>query len=281
MKIISVILFFISASAMSTTLFVSDIDDTIKISHVLNRLGAIEAVARIDNHFLGMAQAYQAYLETDPLAQIVYLTNAPAKLMHAAHSAFLHYNKFPAGQMLLRKDLHETEFKLKSLRSLIEKNQPTKMVLIGDNGERDPYVYAQIQTEYPNIPMFVYIHLIYSTHAKRAIGAPKQANQTSFVTSLDLVQKFQKDGLIPDSTFNNFVLEMQPKIVGQSLKEDEGNIAFPKWIDCRDYFGLKIVTMPKIKSNQSIQTNPDATSDDLWSAYQAQLLSRCTAGPIK
>lgn len=266
---------------MSTTLFVSDIDDTVKISHVLNKLAAIEAVAHIDNHFLGMSQAYQAYLETDPTAQMVYLTNAPAKLMHAVHSAFLHYNKFPAGQMLLRADLHETEFKLKSLRSLIEKNQPTKLVLIGDNGERDPYVYAQIQSEYPNIPMFVYIHTIYSTQAKREIGAPRQANQESFVTSLDLIQKFQKDGLIPDSTFNNFILEMQPKIVSQSLKEDEGNIAFPKWIDCRDYFSLKSFTMAKIKSNQWFQTKPDATSDELWLAYQARLLSRCSAGPKK
>ena len=93
----------ISANAQkmsgTETLLISDIDDTIKISHILSSAKIIRAVD-VSTPFLGMSQLYQLFLNDQKgEGRIVYLSNAPTEivgvpLMPFSHMTFLRKNNF-------------------------------------------------------------------------------------------------------------------------------------------------------------------------------------------
>ncbi len=279
MKIVFLALFVLSSLASARTLFVSDIDDTVKISHVLNTASALKNAIRVDNHFNGMSQAYQVYHQFDPQAEIVYLTNAPQIFMGSFHARFLQHNHFPQGLLLLRQSLSDQNFKLTQLRQLIQREHPTRLVLIGDNGEKDVQVYAQIQAEYPQIPTFVYIHQIYSSWSHSETGSLLDRNQKGFVTGLDLMTYFLSERFITSDIYQKYIKSVVPQMLKEDDREDDGNIAFPSWIDCRDFFGAR----------QSVQQRPyqppqnvsSLTESQLYSEYKMKLKNRCLTGPLE
>jgi hypothetical protein len=266
---------FISMPGVATTLFVSDIDDTIKISHILNTTDAASNVARINNHFYGMAQLYRTYNKAAPATPLIYLSAAPRKAMYYFHFGFLSYNRFPSGTLILRETLNDSNFKIQSLRSLIERYQPDKMVLVGDNGEKDIAVYAQIQAENPHIEILTYIHLIYSYRSKTDTGAIARDGQRTFVTAIDLAERFLDDGLISVAAFDKLILEIGPKITSQSLNEDKGSVAFPSWMDCRDYLDRSLPLSQISPSFNFWPRRQTKTTAQLLQSYKELVQRRC------
>lgn len=279
--IISICLTFFGLSAFCSgeTLFVSDIDDTIKISHVLNVEDALKYSVRFDNDFLGMADIYNAFSRSDLTAQFVYLSNAPRSIMGKSHELFLKRNNFPSGLLKMRESLNDTAFKLNTIRQLIQETQPSRMILIGDNGEHDSAIYAQIQSEFRQIPTFVYIHQVYSIHSRKEKGTSIASNQTPFVTSIDLAQLFNEQNLIDNVSYLFFMRTIGALIIRQNYMEDDGTSAFPNWMDCRDYIGLAtLVPAPRnrirTKRVYQLQTTPM-----IYETYKATLHTRCSHGP--
>ncbi len=106
----------IHAATYGKVLLISDIDDTIKVSHILGPIA--EKLARggnITTPFTGMPQLYQLILNSfspkvtneNTSARVVYLSNAPEQVfgipaLLTSHQNFVRYNKFPAGDSHLR-----------------------------------------------------------------------------------------------------------------------------------------------------------------------------------
>lgn len=140
---------------------VSDIDDTILETGV-QRAGQMirstltgSALTRVP--FPGAAELYRD-LEAG-VNPVFYVSSSPWNL-HAFVLAFLRHRGFPMGSVLLR-DLLGTaaggEEKTGRIREILDLHPRLPFVLIGDSGERDPEIYADIVRTYPGRILAVYI----------------------------------------------------------------------------------------------------------------------------
>jgi hypothetical protein len=249
------------ASAKAQTLLVSDIDDTIKISHVLDLLSSIANADRTGNHFRGMSEVYQALLADNPGMTFTYVTNAPGWLMGSLHAQFLLQNHFPTGRLYLRDDSNDTGFKLRQIHQLIDQSQPTTVILLGDNGEQDPSVLAQIEKDYPEIHFYLYIHQLYSKSNANETGSALVADEVGFATSVDLIQEMAQVGLIKNDSVAAWIKQNVPGLLQEPKDEDEGELAFPDWMDCRDYKPSSLV---------------GPTNNPLLIKYNRRLRHRCS-----
>lgn len=138
---------------------VSDIDDTIKVSNVLDRSELLR------NTFLrefkavpGMAAYYLQLATQADSTRFHYLSSSPHQL-YPALNAFLNDNGFPLGSVHLRhiNIIDEVlgdgdssrKHKLASLQQLFGQFPNRQFLLIGDSGEADPEIYAEIAKIYP------------------------------------------------------------------------------------------------------------------------------------
>jgi len=253
---------FSGVTAQAKTIVVSDIDDTLKIAHVLDRMDALEYALQTGNIFGGMSTLFNEIQKNDPDIKFFYVSNAPAALMQEFHQEFIDVNKFPAGPVRLRSGFFQNDFKVTELHKIIQDEEPDDVILVGDNGERDSEIYEQIKIERPGVRFHTYIRRNYSG----VLGSPLKSEQFEFVTAWDFLLHLRKDGFISDQQTQEFL----PKFASAYLQEPEdqryGNIIIPNWTDCRDF----------------TWTAPDA---DLIVFYQHALVkmkiqSRCSQQPI-
>lgn len=148
---------------------VSDIDDTIKISNVLDK------EALLANTFLrdfqavpGMAEHYRRWEAAG--AAFHYITGSPWQL-YPSLSKFLDTSGFPRGSFDMRnfrlKDssfldfiASAEEFKVETISTLLQRFPERRFILIGDSGEKDPEVYGAITRRFPNQVAAIYIRNI-------------------------------------------------------------------------------------------------------------------------
>lgn len=199
------------AAATKKVIVVSDIDDTLKVSHILNPARAAARVANYSAHFTGMAQLFQL-LARQPGTQtdFVYLSNAPSniagfKTWLPAHQRFLEHNNFPKGILNLRDDIHEKDHKIIEIRKLVKMQAPDVMIFLGDNGERDTEIYRQAVQEFQNtsIEFVTFIHQVYKTEngfldglLRLEIGKKLGPGQTGYVTPVEIALELQQHALL-------------------------------------------------------------------------------------
>ncbi|HEY8270839.1 MAG TPA: phosphatase domain-containing protein [Pseudobdellovibrionaceae bacterium] len=217
------------------TILISDIDDTIKNSHVLNKVDAAINPGYIENLVLGMNVVYGAVKKNEPKSEIFYVTNALKSIMEASHEEFLKLNKFPAGSIRLRESLMQDNFKITELRKILAKEQPDTAILIGDNGEKDILVYEQVKEEHPQIRFLTYVHLAYSHTSREETGGVITSDQIGFVTSLDLMLQLRKEGVVSNAETLSFVDFFTKAFAEDSGMVDTGPTVIPFWSDCSDF----------------------------------------------
>ncbi len=136
---------------------VSDIDDTIKVSEILDRKKLLHNTFVRD--FVpapGMAELYQGWATNKQVA-FHYLSASPSQLFTPL-TEFLELNRFPAGTFHLRAFDWRTEFQNHSvpkkhkpavLDALFSAYPKRRYVLVGDSGEHDPEIYAEVARRFP------------------------------------------------------------------------------------------------------------------------------------
>ncbi|MFO7998274.1 MAG: phosphatase domain-containing protein [Bacteroidales bacterium] len=149
---------------------ISDIDDTILISHA-TRVGrkfwlSISKNAYTRRPFPGVSAFYKA-LTKDGEHPVFYISSSDWNLVDLIRD-FLDYRNIPQGTMLL-KDLHvdlkniwksgggSHQHKLEKTGMLLELFPGMKFILIGDSGQHDPELYAEVITRHPGRILAVYI----------------------------------------------------------------------------------------------------------------------------
>lgn len=145
---------------------ISDIDDTIKITNVLDRKAMLENTFVHDPVAVPkMAAAYERWAGQG--VAFHYVSASPLPLLDALVS-FAKAEGFPRGSLALRAfrwrpgevlDLlapSET-YKRTAIANVIRVFEQRQFVLIGDAGERDPEVYAAIAEQFPGRVRAVYL----------------------------------------------------------------------------------------------------------------------------
>ncbi|MFW6248873.1 MAG: phosphatase domain-containing protein [Bacteroidota bacterium] len=149
---------------------ISDIDDTIIISHA-TQIGkkfwlSISKNAYTRRHFPGVSKFYHA-LSHQNSNPFFYVSSSEWNLFDMIND-FLKYRNIPDGVLLL-KDFHidltnifksgggDHNHKIKKIEMLMNLYPFMKFVLIGDSGQHDPELYAEVIKKFPNRVLSVYI----------------------------------------------------------------------------------------------------------------------------
>lgn len=145
---------------------ISDIDDTIKHSEVLDKK------ALLANTFLrpyqavpGMPQVYRAWSERGWAMH--YVSSSPWQL-YPFLSEFLQQHDFPAGSWNLRSfrfrdqsffNLFASSMKTKTpvIEGILQAYPQRRFVLVGDSGEQDPEIYGAIARRFPQQIAHIFI----------------------------------------------------------------------------------------------------------------------------
>ncbi|MET0467859.1 MAG: phosphatase domain-containing protein [Aeromicrobium sp.] len=140
---------------------ISDIDDTV-IETGVQRVGQMVLQTFTGSELTRVAFPGAAALYRDLAAgvnPVFYVSSSPWNL-HAFLTAFLDHHDFPRGPVLLR-DLLGTgagrEEKHGRIREILQLHPDLSFVLVGDSGEKDPEIYADIVRSHPGRILAVYI----------------------------------------------------------------------------------------------------------------------------
>lgn len=137
---------------------ISDIDDTIRISNVLNRRELIRGtLLRPFEAAPGMAARYCEWRQGG--ATFHYVSAGPWQLFEPL-SRFLLQAGFPAGTFHMRPfrltdgtalAMFESPepFKIAMIEEILQSLSRRRFILVGDSGERDPEVYGEIARRHP------------------------------------------------------------------------------------------------------------------------------------
>jgi phosphatidate phosphatase APP1 len=137
---------------------VSDVDDTIKISDVLDHRALVRRTfLQPFEPVPGMAELYRGWASNG--AVFHYVSASPWQLFQPLVE-FTRTNAFPAGSWSLKqwriKDRTFTslfedpqQYKIGRISVLLRQFPERRFVLVGDSGERDPEAYAALAREFP------------------------------------------------------------------------------------------------------------------------------------
>ena len=138
---------------------ISDIDDTIRQSQVRDRRALLLGTfARAFVAVPGMAERYRAIAAQSDSTRFHYVSSGPIQL-YPPIADFLRDGGFPAGSVHLRETTSfraalgglpdSRTHKLAVIRGLLADFPQRRFVLVGDSGEHDPEIYAQIARDHP------------------------------------------------------------------------------------------------------------------------------------
>lgn len=149
----------------------SDIDDTVKISHVKERwqllrktfLEPYEAVP-------GMSALYQRWATKYPDSFFLYVSASPWQLYDELHQ-LLSRAGFPEGILQLKRFRWKDQsffslftdadkFKTPIVQAMLERFPKRTFILVGDSGEKDPEIYGNLARAFPERVQKIYIRLV-------------------------------------------------------------------------------------------------------------------------
>ncbi|OAD80489.1 hypothetical protein PHYBLDRAFT_178624, partial [Phycomyces blakesleeanus NRRL 1555(-)] len=172
---------------------ISDIDDTIKITGVLDGRDAIlrNTFFKKAQEVPGMSKVYQTW--ADQGIHIHYVSNSPWQVYPALRE-FFEQVKFPQGSMHLRvintQDIirgKPMQHKLDVIPRIIQDFPKRKFILIGDSGEHDPEIYQEIYRQFPDQIIKVFIRDVSS---ELAIHADNNKDTSSSERMYNIIRKF-------------------------------------------------------------------------------------------
>ncbi|MEE6250748.1 MAG: phosphatase domain-containing protein [Bdellovibrionota bacterium] len=141
------VLVLLTKLAFAHTILITDVDDTLKDSRVRDRVQLILRGPRTGPEMVvpGMNLALWRLAYQQDVKNIFYVSKIPA-ILKRFHDKFLERNYFPPGLLYGRDSLGS--FKENQIKEIIDLHRPTKVILVGDNGEADPQIYKRIVDSY-------------------------------------------------------------------------------------------------------------------------------------
>ena len=255
-KMIFLIFFLLVSSGVKArkVVLISDIDDTLKRTHVL---GYFTGGPYTDNPYIGLPELFMAFMcsgiENSTRRQFCFAnrayfhaTNRKMKYVTAAHGwfsnfgrAFIKDSNFPKGSYIFKSDsdILTFDFKVDAITKIIKwLPEEVDIIMVGDNGQVDAKAYFEIERRFKTEKrrFFTYIHQVYS-YAPDAdeIGVPVLSGQGRYLTSFELALEFYSHGWIKRDD-----LVTVSAIVINHLSSNDDDIyekVLPDWTDCSQF----------------------------------------------
>lgn len=149
----------VEATPSDKFVLVSDIDDTIKITNVLDLVDLIYRHWNGSATFAGMSRLYLGLAEK--VEKVAYLSGSPESQKSNLVQILFKKDQFPEGELLLSNWWHwksTNKFKTEQLEKLGLVHQ--NYILVGDDGEQDPLTLSEFQKRHPTFKTRIYIHQI-------------------------------------------------------------------------------------------------------------------------
>ncbi|MCH2558071.1 MAG: DUF2183 domain-containing protein [Alcanivorax sp.] len=165
---------------------ISDIDDTVIYTGVASKLTMMYQLfvlkARHRTAFPGVSAFYRALFHGDTGERrrpMLYVSRGPWSIYDVLEE-FFHLNRIPHGPILFLREwgvtlqrplpIRAKDHKAMLIRRMLAIYDQVPFVLIGDSGQRDPEVYAELVDEFPDRIRAIYIrHVHRGTERDRAI----------------------------------------------------------------------------------------------------------------
>lgn len=148
--------FFAPSTGLS---IISDIDDTIKDSNVLNKQQLL--INTFLNDFVaatGMSDWYNKISKSSSNVSFHYVSSSPIQL-YPILQEFIDKEQFPKGSMHLRESTRwnrviasegeSKAHKIAAIQKLLDAYPQRNFILVGDSGEEDPEIYANFMRQNP------------------------------------------------------------------------------------------------------------------------------------
>lgn len=221
--------------AQAKTVVISDVDDTIKLGFTFGIARGFAYMNDTSERFTGMNQVFQLIQRDQPEAKFYYLSLAYERMMKAVHKEFLKNAELPAGTYIGRTDLSYDEHKLTKIREILAKENPERVLLVGDDGQIDAQVYRQIANDpkYAHIHFDQFIHVVSSKMDDN--GKKKhQDPQVGYVTSIEFAIELQQRGYLEEKSLQYMTSQILPRILAEgTFREARGESqTFPFFINC-------------------------------------------------
>lgn len=219
-------LLILSSSGHAKVCLISDVDDTLRVSHVKGKplerfLNAFDFTA-----FPAIAEVFRQMAKGAD-AEVHYVSFAPHFYMKESHQYFLYRNGLPKGTMHLRRG-QNSDHKLQTIRRILETSNCTSVIFFGDNADKDPMVYAQITHEFPNVEFATFIHQIYEQEVERSRLRP---GQQGYLTALDLSQVLLDRGLVTEEGLRLIFREWTSADILPTDLLNSWNRRLPEWFE--------------------------------------------------
>ncbi len=215
---------------------ISDIDDTVIQSRVSNFIQAARMLmlgnARTRLPFHGVAAFYRALRggpsgsENNP---VFYVSSSPWNIYDVI-SEFMELQDIPKGPLLLRdwdlslgalSSIRHYEHKTVAIRNVMQLYPDMKFVLIGDTSQRDPEIYRQIVSEFPERVSAIYIRDV-TMRADRSAAIQKLAAEVKEANAT-LVLSEDTLGAAKHAIEHGFIAPETLRDIGEEKREDEGS----------------------------------------------------------
>lgn len=162
---------------------VSDLDDTIKISHTQKKLKTVARGLFRTSAYAGMSELYRELLTVSGLPLSVtalHILSSSPPLIRGRIENFLLKNEFPPAELLLRHWIRQPDvrtYKLAALEKIAAECEES-LLLFGDDTEYDPEIFASFSERHPQRILAAYVHTV------RGRQIPK--GQIPFFTAFDV-----------------------------------------------------------------------------------------------
>jgi hypothetical protein len=127
-------------------LLISDVDDTVKITHVTSKVRAAGRGLLRNAVYAGMAALYR-----ELATELVFVSGSPQSLESKLRRSLIERGGFPEAKFVLRNWLRERDlagFKRMRLQELANSStQP--LILVGDDSEKDPELFLELANNLP------------------------------------------------------------------------------------------------------------------------------------
>jgi hypothetical protein len=207
---------------------------------VLSKGGATARAIDSQSRFYGINDLYQLLLQNNPNSKIAYISSAPELILESTHKKLLSNGRFPEGIYIGRTEfISGKNHKLKAIRGLIHQYKPRKVIMIGDNGERDSIVYNEITKENrtKDIQFFTYIRFVYSKQNQEYATKlnPIYPGQFLFVTPIEVAIELSKQKNLSQLSAKKLTARLIDTILNEPINLRRGVLAFPEFMDCRGF----------------------------------------------
>ncbi|KAJ6256928.1 hypothetical protein Dda_7811 [Drechslerella dactyloides] len=174
---------FFSSDAFEGTLFpspptgfgvISDVDDTIKVSNVLDKKAAIKALLIEDHKAVdGMPQLYSKLNGALNTPQWLYLTGSPYQFYPSLRQFI--FETYPKGPIVTQNltfsepkallaaivnDSGVRDYKVAQMEKFVSYYPQKKFVMIGDSTQQDPEAYAEVARRHPDSIQCIWIRQV-------------------------------------------------------------------------------------------------------------------------